>query len=291
MPHHVFSISIEHGFIKCLLTQGLKVKAHRVIMASPAFFREGLVRDTERIGAMLKAAAAEMGARSAKVVGAVPGFQNGLRVLEIPVATGLDPDVVIPREAARTMGVSLDISMLKWRRLDGGADRSRWVAISASRRAVNVFSETAKLAGLKVKRMELRPFALARTVNDPNAIIAWVAPDGCEVVIVRNSIPVSHQAVYWGAEPVEGSVLIYRLNEILERIMTGYDTESTQGSLPADTSVYVTGSPISLDPTIADKVTANLQRTEGILKPPLQLPADFPIHDFAVNIGMALGEA
>ena len=291
MPQHIFSISFEHGFLKCLLTQGLEVKAHRVIMASPAFFREGLVRDTERIGAILKTAAAEMGAKSAKVIGAVPGFQNGLRVLELPKAQGLDPDVVIPKEAARTMGVSPDISMLKWRRLDDSADRQRWVALSASRRAINVFAETAKLAKLKVKSMELRPFALARAVNEPNAIIAWVAPDGCEVVIVRNSTPVSHQAVFWGAEPVEGTVLVYRLNEILERIITAYDTESTQGALPADTSVYVTGSPISLDPTIADKVAANLQRTAGILMPPLRLPDDFPVHDFVVNIGMALGEA
>jgi len=46
-----------------------------------------------------------------------------------------------------------------------------------------------------------------------------------------------------------------------------------------------------LDETIASQVADSLQRPAGKLAPPLTYPADFPVHDFVVNMGLTLREA
>ncbi len=273
------------------MASGLKVTHQRVLVANPQFFREGLVRDTVRVGQMIQRALTELGAKPARVVGAVPGFQSSLRTLELPDAPGFDPEVVIPREAARTMGVSQETSLLMWRRLAGAKERSRWLVLSAARRSVNAYMDTIAPANLKVGAMELRPFSLARAVNRPDAVIAWVAPDGCEVVIVRNAIPVAMQSLFWGAEPVEGLVLVYRLTEILERTIAAHDQTGLYGPLPGDVPLYVCGTPVGLDENVSKQVTETLQRPAGKLAPALTCPEDFPVHDFVVNLGLALREA
>ncbi len=285
------TVTIEHGFIKVLVAKRQQVLAHRALMASPQFFREGLVRDTKRIGAMVQAAFEEMEVAPGQAIGAVPGFQTSLRLLELPKARGFDPAVVIPREASRLMGVSQQTSLLTWHQLPSAEGRTRWLVLSAARRAVHAYVETMKDAGLRVNTLEMRPFALARAVNQPDAIIAWVAPDGCEVVVVRESVPVMQQSLFWGAEPVEGLVLVYRLTEIIERTITAYDAENPQGPLPGEAAVYVCGSPISLDETVGPQVSESLQRPVGTLTPPMTYDGDFPVNDFVVNIGLTLREA
>ncbi len=284
-------LTMEHGFIKLLLCRGRMVEQHRVIIASPDFFREGLVRDGARVGGMIRSALEEMEVKPTKTIGAVPGFQTYMKVIEFPKSSGFDPEIVIPREAARNMGVSQSTSRLTWQRIDGVADRSRWLVMSAARRAIEAYLKTAAESQLRVSALDLRAFALSRAVNRSEAIIAWIAPDGCDVVVVRNSIPVAHQALFWGAEPVEGLVLVYRLTEIIERTVSGYDAENPDGPLPGETPMYICGSPISFDKSVVTQVGDSLQRVVGELAPPLDYPEDFPVDDFVVNMGLALREA
>ena len=244
-------LTMEHGFVKLLLCRGRLVERHRVIVASPDFFRESLVRDSARVGAMIHAALEEMAIKPTTTIGAVPGFQTSMKVLEFPKSFGFDPEVIIPREAARNMGVSQGTSRLTWQRLNGAEDRSRWLVMSAARRAIEAYLQTTGESQLRVSALDLRAFALTRAVNRSEAIIAWIAPDGCDVVIVRNAIPVAHQALFWGAEPVEGLVLVYRLTEIIERTVSGYDGDSPDGPLPSETSLFICGSPISYDRSVA----------------------------------------
>ena len=150
---------------------------------------------------------------------------------------------------------------------------------------------TAQQAGIEVKTLEPRPFALARAVNNPDAIVAWAAPDGCEVVLVKGSVPVEHQCIFWGAELVEDTVLIDRLTEVVGRTVGTFDTSSPEGPLSEEALLYVCGSPIRREPSIGTRVAANLGRMAGELGIPLDAPEDFPIQDLIVNVGLILREA
>jgi hypothetical protein len=189
------------------------------------------------------------------------------------------------------MGVSQERSHMVWHRLPDQQAQGRWLVASAARRSIASLILTVAEAGQTLKDMDLRPFALARAVNQANAVIGWVAPDGCDVVIVRDSVPVEYQALFWGADPVEGSVLVSRLTDALERTMATHDRNSPIGPLSEETPVYIVGSQVAREPEVASQIADNLQRPLGQPDPPLTLPPEFPVLDLMVNLGLALREA
>ena len=259
------------------MSRGLEVLEYRVVVANPKFFKEGLVSEPRRMANVLRRALAELTTEEGPVVGAVPGYQSSLQSLSLPRARGMDPSVVIPREARRRMGVSAERSHLVWHRLVDGIGVTNWLVLSASRRSVASISTMAGTAGLRVHSFELRPFALARAVDQPEAIIAWTAADGCEVSIVRDWVPVATQTAYWGATPpVEGDILVNRIAEVVERALVICEQESLDSSLPDDTPIYVTGSPLSLEPDVAGRVAAALDRPLRRIEPPMPPPPPPP---------------
>jgi hypothetical protein len=289
-PAEVLSLTIEYGFIKLLKSRGREVLDYRSVIINPQFFREGLVSSTTRVAGILKNTLQEMGESRGPVISAMPGFQSTLHILQMPRARGLDPKEFIPREASRSMGVSPATSHLLWHRLPDREDRMRWLVASASRRSVTSLLETARLAGLRVQTMDLRPFALARSVNRPEAVVAWLAPDGCDLVVVRDCHPVAYQSLYWGLESVEREVLVERVTEMAERTIASYERETPGGWLTEDAPLYVCGSSAGSELDPGQAVAENLRRPLEGLSPPLACPDDFPVDEQVINLGLALRE-
>ena len=284
----VLSLTIEHGLIKLVHSWGLELLDHRVMIANPQFFREGLVSSRDRIAGIIRNALLDMDGGKAHIVSAMPGFQSGIKLMTSPRAAAIDPAVFIPREAVRTMGISTDRNPITWYRMPASLDQNRWLVSAASRRAIASAVDTAQTAGSPIREMDLRPFALARVVNRPDALIAWVGADGCDVVVVKGSSPVEYRPLFWGAEPVDRSVMVTRLTEVIERTVAGYDQGNPAGPLSDDTPLFVCGSPLVHEPDIASQVAQNLQRPMLEIDPPVTYEAGFPIQDHVVNIGLVL---
>ncbi|MDP6715629.1 MAG: hypothetical protein QF368_13525, partial [SAR202 cluster bacterium] len=287
-PSATATITIEHGFIKLLIVDGMEIADHRIALANPQFFREGMASDSRRMSEVLTRNMEDMGIEYGQLVGAVPGYQNSLRRIDMPKSGDINPSVFIPREAHRTMGISPDTSFLTWHQLPDSFDRTRWIVIAATRRSITSMLETTTIAEMPPPNLELRAFALARAVNRPDAIIAWAAMDGSDVVIVRDSMPVASQSAYWGADPVDGTVLVNRLTEVVGRTIAVYDEQTLDLPLPESTPLFVTGSPAAMDPSIGGQVGGNLQRPVEAIIPPLAMPSGFPMDDLIVNIGLGL---
>ena len=282
------SITMEHGVIKLLICRGLEVIDYRVLLANPRFFREGQVSNTARVASLIQNAMPELAGDFKNVIGAVPGFQNRLGLMQFPRANGFNAETIIPQEASRIMKVSSETYQLRWQRLKDRLDRTRWLVMAASRRSIFSLIDTTEKSDIAVTTLELRPFPLARAVNQPDAVIAWAAPDGCDVVITKESIPVEHQSLFWGAELVEDTVLIDRLTEIVGRTINTFNETSPEGPLSEDVPLVVCGSPIRRGPDISMKVADNLRRLPAELSSPLIYPEDFPVHDLVINMGLAL---
>ncbi len=287
----VLALTIEQGAVKLVIAQRQRVLDYRLQPVNPAFFREGLPAQPGRVARVIAGAVKEFGRPIRRVVAAVPGFQSMLQVLELPKAHGLDPREVIPREAARAMGIPLERSVLRWHRLPDWQDRTRWLVVAAPRRSVEVLLETAHQAGLAVHALELRPFALARTVNVPDAIVAWLGTDGADVVLVRHAAPVAYQSVAWEVEVTEGAVLVERLAQMVEQTLARYEASSPEGWVADDVPLFVCGVPAGLEGEVGPGVAANLGRELQVLRPPVEATEDFPVHELVINLGLALREA
>ena len=282
------SITIEHGVIKLLVCRGLEVVDYQILLPNPRFFREGQVSNPARVGILIQNALSELAGDFQHAIGAVPGFQNRLGLMHFPQGKGFHAETIIPHEASRIMRVSSETYHLSWHRLSDRLERTRWLVTAASRRSITSLMDTAEKSNISVTTLELRPFPLARAVNQPDAIVAWAAPDGCDVVITKDSIPVEHQSLFWGAEYVADTVLIDRLTEVVGRTINTFNETSPEGPLSEDAPVVVCGSPIGRDSDISIRVANNLRRLPADVASPLIYPEDFPVHDLVINMGLAL---
>ena len=282
------SITMEYGVIKLLICRGLEVVDYRVLLANPWFFREGQVSNTARVAGLIKNVLPELVGDFHHAIGAVPGFQNRLGLMHFPRAKGFNAETIIPQEAVRIMKVSSENYHLSWHQLKDRLERTQWLVLAASRRSITSLMETAEKSDIAVSTLELRPFPLAREVNQPDAVVAWAAHDGCDVVITKESIPVEHQSLFWGAELVEDAVLVDRLTEVIGRTINTFNETSPEGPLSEEASLVVCGSPIGGNPDISNRVAGNLRRFPAELASPLTCPEDFPVHDLVINMGLVL---
>ena len=288
----VASLTFEHGFIKILVSQGLDVLDVKIVETNPHLFREGMVSDPRRASLELRQAVSGLKVRPKRFLGAVPGYQTNVQDIELPLMVKIDPKLVLPREARRLMGVSAETSFLAWHRLPDDIDNAHWLVMSATKRSVASLTTTARGAGVKIRNIELRAFALARAINLPDVVIAWAAIDGCDAVVVRDWEPMVVQSAYWGAEPrAEGDVLINRVSEVAERAAVTHGQQNPETPLSDDTPVVVTGTPIAREPAVAKQVAGILRRPLERIEPAMHLPEGFPIDDLVVNVGLALWSA
>jgi hypothetical protein len=288
----VASLTFEHGYIKILVSQGLKVLDMKIVQTNPRIFREGMVSDPRRASLELSKAISELKIKPKRFIGAAPGYQTNAQDIEMPLRGQIDPKLVLPREARKVMGVSADPSFLAWHRLPDDIDNAHWLVISATKRSVASLTTAALAVGVKIRSIELRAFALARAVNLPDVVIAWTAIDGCDAVAVRDWEPMVVQSAYWGAEPrAEGDVLINRISEVAERATMTHAQQNPETPLSDDTPVVVTGTPVASEPDVASRVAGILRRPLERIEPAMQLPEGFPIHDMVVNVGLALWSA
>jgi hypothetical protein len=288
----VASLTFEHGYIKILVSKGLKVLDMKIVETNPRIFREGMVSDPRRASMELAKAISELKIKPKRFIGAAPGYQTNAQDIEMPLRGQIDPKLVLPREARKVMGVSADTSYLAWHRLPDDIDNAHWLIISATKRSVASLTTTAQAAGVKIRDIELRAFALARAINLPDVVIAWSAIDGCDAVIVRDWEPMVVQSAYWGAEPrAEGDVLINRISEVAERATMTHAQQNPETPLSDDTPVVVTGTPIASEPDVASRVAGILRRPLERIEPAMHLPEGFPIDDMVVNVGLALWSA
>lgn len=286
------TVTIESGAMKLLSIRGLNVLDHRIVPLGPLLYSGGIVADPGTISRHLTAALGTMDGLHRRVYAAIPGYQSAMRRMDLPDVGELDPKVVVPREARRTLGVVAENSTLRWRRLPGRSRVARWLVAAASDASYSAISTVVKGAGHKLRALEIRPFSLARAVGHPNVLCVSTSPDGCDVVVVRDWVPRTYQSVYWEAGSVANTAdLVQRLTEVLENTIDLHILHNPEISLPEDVPVVVTGGQVEHHLGLGALVAANVGRgtVEGVN--PLNVLSDFPYGSMVVNVGLALWDA
>ena len=292
----VTSITIEYGVIKLLVSRGLEMLDYRIVPVNSKFFYRGIginnsymVKDTAHVGGIIRNSLGRMKGKHNHVISITPGYTSTLQSLNIPKASGPNPNIAIPDEVRSKMP-SLETHHLNWYRLKDGTDTTRWMYSIVPRRDINSLYETLDNAGLKIDALDLRPFALARVVNQPDAIIVWTSQDGFDVTIVRNHIPLLNKTDFDGYKQVDENVQVDRLTSLVEEALKTYEPNTSARSTD-DIPLYVCGHHLALEPDIGQQVATRLRRDTLELNLPIKTPQGFPLEDLIVNVGLALREA
>jgi Tfp pilus assembly PilM family ATPase len=289
---HGMAFTIESLSLKMLTFAGKKIESWYSVPLNPNFVKDGLVSAPQDVGKIMAEAVQEKGVPRSGVLSALPSTGSAGQVLTLPrIKAGKMEDLVV-REVKRLMPGAADADYIYWQAMANGVttkEKQSVYALAVPRNNVINMVETCRNAGLKLKGLELRPFALARAVNCKSGIIVHGEVDTIEIVIVDKSFPGLFRNI--PVKDANPSLEAAWQNLIRELPFTVdyYNRSHHDSSITAETAIYLSGG-LALDPEMPAKLAQATGRKVARVEPPPGCPQNFPLEQYLVNVGLMLKE-
>ena len=275
--------------MRLLVFAGHQVLGWHQTTLPPRAVRNGFLVAAGGGGQHLRGVLAREGLTRLPLVVAFPGVQSFTRVLQIPVALRANLDTMVQREARRLLAVSLDNSYVFWQALTttGRETFRRVYLVVVPREPLLATLEALTSAGLKVAGVDLKPLAVARAVNVPDAVIGHGDLHGGDVIVVVAGVPTLIRSFYWSDEPLAREYAAIRLTEELTRTISFYNDSNRDAPLSLDVPIYLSGA-LAEDAALAPTIAGVTGRQVSEALPPLRCPPNLPLRAFMAAFGMAL---
>jgi len=176
---------------------------------------------------------------------------------------------------------------LFWQILGKKEEEQQVFLIATPKYMLELVESTLSKADIKLKAIDLKPLALARFVNDPNAIILDMEADSNSIVIMKEGLP---QVMHTIVVPQHNQALrdrSLRLISDLARTVMFYNNVHEGDPITTSTQVFVTGK-LGADEDMMKFLKRGMDYPVATPELCLRYPDDFPVSQYAVNIGLAL---
>lgn len=289
MGSKVLTLTLEGPNISILSMQDRTVLKWLSMPFNPRLLGASGVQDPQSLANVIKTAVARAGGTNGKVLAAYPSARLTARALSLPPVRGLKPHNVIPREARRLMGTAVDYHHLFWEPLESFEGGNTYYLLAVPRNEMNSYMQSLLLSGLRPKMVESRALALSRAVGTSEGVIVYLGPYSIEVLVVNRFVAlVTTQRSY---ELILGlEELITEIVDLVQQAITFYDERSLGVPLPNTAPLFLCGKHNQIDTPLLGSLEAALKRPAQLPEPSISSPPEFPVLEYMVNIGLALGE-
>jgi Tfp pilus assembly PilM family ATPase len=217
--------------------------------------------------------------------------------MRIPVVPDNLLEETIQRKAKQEFAIPIDESDIHWRVLSKTDQQIILYVLAVPSILVDSQVAALKAAKIKAKQMDIKPLALQRLVGESTGIIVNLEEFSLGVIIIANHIPILVRSVPLETSNVSAEAKTDLLSQELARTVKYYNESNKKNPLPEDTNIYLTGELFDttqinsrLDET-ADLSTRLQMRTPYSVQVPkttFELPKEFSLSTYAVNLGLAL---
>lgn len=282
------AFTIESMTLRLLVFSGRKIESWYSVPLSPNMVREGLIIEPEGVGSVMAEAIRENGIPNRGVVCAVPSTGSATQTLTLPGVKKGKVREMVGREIKRTMPSSVDVDFVYWQQLPREEVQKQQVyALAVPRSNITSVMEACRAAGVTMRGMELKPFALVRAVNCKSGIIVHAEVDSIEVVVVDKSFPGLFRSIpVKDADPTL-EVAAENLLRELPFTIDYYNRTYRESQLDPEAVVYFSGE-LALDPKLAMEITQATGREVVGVELPEEYPPNFPLAQFLANVGLML---
>ena len=287
MARKMLTLDFDERNIRMLVARGNQVLKWASATIPQEHMDQGLIMAPNQVAAGLNWLLEKHRAPRRRVITSVTGHRTVSRLISMP---GIKPkmlDEAVRRKAKQEMPLPLDQTYLSWEVIGQENNHIQVYAFAVPRPIIDGQMEVLKAAKIRPRAMDLKPLALVRAINRPNAIIVNLEEQSLGVIVVVNGIPTILRSVPQGPDISQPEVMIERLAQELTRTTQFYNEGHQTNPLDPKTVIYVTGSIFESTKTrimLAERTSFPVE----LPAPPLRLPKDFPITSFAVNLGLVL---
>jgi hypothetical protein len=186
---------------------------------------------------------------------------------------------------------SQDVDFVYWQMLaqDGGLKQQQAYALAVPRGNIVSVVDACRGAGVSLRGIELKPFAMFRAVDCTEGILVHGEMDSVEVVIVEKSFPALFRCIPVKDTSPNAEEATLNLKRELPFTIDYYNRSFRDAKLSAEVPVYLSGE-LALDPALAMEITETTGREVIGVEPKIECPPNFPLAQFLVNVGLMLRE-
>lgn len=281
------TLAVDSAAVRFLTVQDGSVVKWGSAALDPGLLQEGIIQQPQEVGRIIAELLAERQIPKNRVVTSVPGAQAIHRIITLPAMRREDLKSAVMYQIKREMPIPVEELALVWQLL-GSSDRQNQVFVVAIPRDImGPFVETLQVAGVQPKAIDVKPLALARVPKRPNAIIGNVESDSIDIVCLLNYAPLVVRSLYFPFPTASPQELGERLADELQRSIRAYNDNNRQQPIGTNLSAFLTGGGTDYF-SLVEALYGTLEFTVERLVSPIAHPEDFPVEEYATNLGLAL---
>lgn len=277
----MITLDVEDNSIRVVSVAGSRVQTAASLPLEPGLVHDGVIVDPSAVGRRIGELIAAQGISDKKVVVSISGIHSIYRVVNIPKLPAKLMDEAARREMERLMPVPLNELYTSWQAISLSDIETAICFVGMPRNTVDAMLETLRQAGLQVEVMDVRPMALARVVDERDALIVNAQSFGFDIVVMIDGIPELIRSLPFPADAGSADDKIAEVKEELERTVAFYNSSHKGSEITNRMAVFVSGE-------LGDMLAEIIEYRRKPL-PQLLLSTDsLNISEYAANIGLAL---
>jgi hypothetical protein len=281
------SLSFEGNSLRIISSSGRKIDKWGSVSFDPKLLREGVFTDVASMAQIIKQALNERKLSPKNVRWALPSIGSSSQVITLPEESKTNFEVAVQREARRVLSVSPETSNLIWQRLPSTGAQQQVYVVAVPKESIQSLIQTCQAAGVTIGIIELKSLALARAVDQKDAIIANGEGNSVEMIVMIDSLPSLMRGIWLREKDLDAGRVTALLLQQLASTIEYYNDMNRSSPLPTSVPIYLTGE-VAINPELTQRVGTLSGRTVAPLEPPLSYPAHFPVALYMTNLGLIL---
>lgn len=284
------AITYEGATLKILACDGRRVISWDSVPYDPRLISGAVVAEPYNLGRLIRDSFAIRGLPRWRVHCALPAIGTLSRVVEVPRLAGRDRRRAIVTEGMRALGVSPGRHYVYWQTLDTVGDSQLVFVLAVPRDSMRSLIETMRAAGIRPRSVDITPLALARAVDQPDAIVVELDPSGIDVAIVLDEVPVVLRSVVFDERSLTIEEAQQAAIDVVAIETRRYEDTYVGSRVERSVPVYLAGD-LGSGLRLADRIRSATGHPIGRLSPLVDYPEDFPVAEYLANIGLILKDA
>jgi len=270
--------------IRLLAVKGRRVVSWSIEPLPAGAIKDGQIIQPEAIAVAVRAIFNRLKLPLSGVRAGFAGLSFTYRQLSIPAVKPSMLAEAIERVTQKEIHLPLNELYLDWHIIEKDIRKMEIFVAGVPRIQVDAMLHSLNLAGVNPSSIDLKPLALARAIDRPEALIVDFEDDTSNVVIVSHGRPVTLHTV----TPRIEADIEDRLNQIrkeLERTIDFYNITHKDAPIAAESPLFFSGEKASV-PAIRDlfRDICGHPLKEADLR--LESGPDFPLSSFVSTLGM-----
>ncbi|MFC2016444.1 pilus assembly protein PilM [Chloroflexota bacterium] len=255
----------------------------------PGIFEQESLLDARALGAVVRQLMTSSGIKGRDVIASVSGLYSLNRIVIVSGPSGrVITQQAVLEAADEVISLPEDEFYLSWQTIstiEGG--QNQVLVVGVPRDVVDSEVRALRAVGINPRVLDLKAMALARAVNREQALILNIETTSFDMVVVANGVVEVMRTIAWQTNDLSMEDKAEHLGVTLELTIGFHNSHHPGFPLDLATPLFITGQ-MSGDLSLIERLKDRIGYPIEPLAPSLECPADLPISQYAVNIGLAL---